>query len=154
MENNLLLATRGSIQFPTSITLPTQLETAISRKSIKINFNNVMVDSTELPFLDAPARITLTGLSGTERSLLVDEDDDGTFETCASDRCTLIGFSGGTLIFDVTGFTTYSSKNNGGGVSADSDGSGSSVGPAWLLLVFLVLVLKRGLGFTSRTRRS
>jgi hypothetical protein len=69
----------------------------------------MFVDSAALPFLDAPARNTLDNLPGSTRVPLVDLDDDGIFATCAAPRCTNADLSGGTLAFDVTGFTTYSS---------------------------------------------
>ena len=79
--------------------------------------------------------LALTGLSGSDRTLLVDENDDGTFSTCPPSRCTMISLSGGALVFDVTGFSTYSSENNSGS-SSGSGSSGSSVVPLWLLLMF------------------
>jgi hypothetical protein len=41
--------------------------------------------------------------------LLVDPEDDGSFVPCDSPQCTLVSFTGGTLVFNVDGFTTYSS---------------------------------------------
>ena len=52
----------------------------------------------------------LENLGGTSRTLLVDPEDDGTFVPCPSSQCTPVSFTDGTLIFDVTGFTTYSSR--------------------------------------------
>lgn len=62
------------------------------------------------PFLDVPARITFTGLNGASRRLIVDDEDDGSFEARAEPRCTLVSFNDGTLVFDVSGFTTFSSE--------------------------------------------
>ena len=109
IENNVMQTTQGSINFTGSITLPSVAETDISSTRVQISSNEAMVDSAALPFLDAPARITLENLAGTSRNLLVDPEDNGTFEPCLSPQCTLVSFTGGTLIFDVTGFTTYSS---------------------------------------------
>ncbi len=89
--------------------LPSELLVDVSTQRVDIGPNRVFVKSTALPFLNAPATITLDNLSGTSRVPLVDPEDDGTFHTCGPVRCTLISFSGGTLVFDVTGFTTYSS---------------------------------------------
>ncbi|MCP4767728.1 MAG: hypothetical protein GY875_15830 [Gammaproteobacteria bacterium] len=154
LESNLLLASQGSIEFTDPITLPTELQTSISREHIKVNFNEVKVDSAALPFLDSPARITLTGLAGNKRSLLVDENSDGTFDACPPARCTLVSFLGGTLIFDVTGFTTYSSEktDDGGTVEGDeSEGGGSSssgsAASLWLLLLLSIIATLQRLHF-------
>jgi parallel beta-helix repeat protein len=81
IENNAMQTDKGSISFTGNITLPSVLETDISSMRVEIRSNKAMVDSTALPFLNVPARITLSGLSGTERTLLVDENDDGTFDS-------------------------------------------------------------------------
>ena len=109
MENNVMQTDDGSVVFTESIILPSVAETDISSTRVEISFNKAKVDSTALPFLDVPARITLTGLSGSSRSLLVDPEDDGSFVPCLLPQCTFVSFTGGELIFDVTGFTTYSS---------------------------------------------
>lgn len=147
--NNLWQAASGNIRFSVNLTLPTQLETRISRQNLKISFNNVMVDTTELPFLDVPARITLHDLPQADRILLVDEDNSGNFETCLSNRCTLVSNTGGDLVFDVTGFSTYSSKTKGGKASDDDsdsddddDGYSGAVTPWMLALLFLAVLLR------------
>jgi hypothetical protein len=109
IENNAMQTAYGSINFTDSITLPSVAVTGISSTRLAISDNKAMVDSTALPFLNVPARITLSGFSGTEKTLLVDENDDGTFDSCPTALCTLVSFTGGNLIFDVMGFTTYSS---------------------------------------------
>jgi hypothetical protein len=108
IENSVLQTDQGSVNFTGNILLPSA-EADISSTRVDISFNEAKVDSTALPFLDAPARITLTGLPGSSRSLLVDPEDDGSFVSCLSPQCTLVSFSGGELVLDVTGFTTYSS---------------------------------------------
>ena len=108
IENNVMQTDDGSIAFTESTILPSA-EADISSTRVEIGFNEARVDSTALPFLDTPARITLTGLSGSSRSLLVDPEDDGSFVPCLSPQCTLVSFGGGELVFDVTGFSTYSS---------------------------------------------
>ncbi len=146
MENSVMQTDRGSINFTGNIILPSA-ETDISSTRITINSNKAMVDSTALPFLDTPARITLTGLKGEDKELLVDQKDDGNFAPCKSTRCTLVSFKGGALMFDVTGFTTYSSREDKG--DDDDSGGGTSASP-WLLLLFLTVVLIRGHRYRSR----
>jgi len=120
IENNLMLTPQGSINFTGNIILPSVAETDLSSERIKISANKATVDSAALSFLDAPARITLTGLSGAGGTLEVDQNDDGNFVPCLADQCTVVSFTDGTLTFDVTGFTTYRS----GYVVSDSDGDG------------------------------
>ena len=130
---------QGSINFTGNIILPSVAETDISSTRLAISSNKAMVDSTTLPFLNEPARITLSGLSGTEKTLLVDENDDGTFDSCPTALCALVSFTGGNLIFDVTGFTTYSSEeessgSSGGGCFIATAAYGSYLDPHVLTL--------------------
>ena len=101
--------TEASVEFLEPILLPPSLELSLDASAIQIGFNSIFIDSANFPFLDVPARITFENLGGTGRILQVDYEDDGTFETCDPPQCTFVSFVGGTLIFDVTGFTTYSS---------------------------------------------
>lgn len=154
LVNNLWQTANGSIQFSNSITLPTELETLVSRENLNIRFNRVKVDSVALPYLDVPARITLYGLSNPDRTLLVDDDDDGNFETCPSNRCQWVSHSNGTLIFDVTGFSTYSTLVNSRPADEQEDDPededfsyGGALSP-WMLMLLLLgamrLRAKRG----------
>jgi hypothetical protein len=104
--------------------------------------NLARVDSDAFPFLDSPAQITLVGLEGSTPTLLVDEEDDGSFTTCSSSRCQLVDYSNGILIFDVTGFTTYSSALKVIDQGSGSSKSGSFAVSPWLLLL---LALAAGL---------
>jgi len=106
--------TTASVQFLAPVDLPPSLLLSLDADAIQLGQNNIFVDSALFPFLDVPARITFENLGGTIRNLLADLDDDGTFEACGPPLCTLISFTGGTLIFDVTGFTTYSSISGSG----------------------------------------
>jgi len=112
LKGNWMQNADGSIQFDDTITLPSQLETNVSAGRVEILANHVMVNSVELPFLDEPARITLENLGGTYRKLLVDPEDDGSFVSCDPSQCKFISFLDGTLVFDVKGFSTYSSEEN------------------------------------------
>ncbi len=103
------VTTMGSVQFLQPLDLPSQ-DFNLDSTAIQLGQNLIFVDSALFPFLDVPARITFEGLGGTERDLLIDPQDDGTFEPCDPPQCTLVSFADGTLIFDVTGFSTYSSE--------------------------------------------
>jgi hypothetical protein len=109
IENNVMQTAQGSINFTGSIILPSEVGIDIPSWGVRISSNEAMVDSTALPFLDEPATITLENLTGTSRDLLVDPEDDGSFVPCDSPQCTPVSFTGGTLVFNVDGFTTYSS---------------------------------------------
>lgn len=112
LQGNLLQSFDGSLQFKPTIVLPTASEIAISSALVEISPNKVRVDSTALPFLDEPARIMLGNLTEDYRNLLVDPEDDGSFNPCESPQCKFVSYLDGTLIFDVNGFTTYSSEEN------------------------------------------
>ena len=65
--------------------------------------------------------IALASLPFARAQAKVDLADDGTFTTCASSRCTEISYAGGTFVFDVTGFTTYSAQESTAPVPEFSD---------------------------------
>jgi hypothetical protein len=115
-ENNVLQSqtftatTTASVTFSEPIILPASLELSLDDSVIQLGFNSIFVDSALYPFLDVPARITFENLDGESRDILVDLNDDGIFEPCGSPQCNFVSFEGGTLIFDVSGFTSYSSK--------------------------------------------
>jgi parallel beta-helix repeat protein len=112
LKNNLLQNSFGSLRFPGKIVLPSVEQIDLSADRISITDNEVFVESAELPFLDEPARIVLSNLPGTYRNLLIDPGDDGSFGPCKSSKCKFVSFTGGPLVFDVKGFTTYSSEEN------------------------------------------
>ena len=154
IEISVMQTAQGSISFTGNIILPSVAETDISSTGVEISANKVMVDSTTHPHLNVPARISLSGLSGKERTLLVDENDDGTFDSCPSALCTLVSFTGGTLIFDVAGFTTYSSEeeSSDGVEESSGGGSGGSFSP-WLLLSLILGVWVVRTRITTRCKK-
>ncbi len=94
----------GMIEFlqPVNISYSTNLNppfTLISENLVKIN-------STLLPFMNAPARIHLYSLSFLNPVVLRDN------QPCASSICQIISYSGGNLTFNVTGFTEYSATGS------------------------------------------
>ena len=112
LKSNLLQTTNGSLRYPGKIVLPSVGHVDMSADMVSITDNQVLVESAELPFLDERARIVLEGLPGTYRNLLIDPEDDGSFVPCGSSKCKFVSFMDGTLVFDVKGFTTYSSEEN------------------------------------------
>ena len=115
--NNILTKTTlvasdgtGSVHYPGPVSIPDGVSTDVTTEDIKISYNRVFVDANRHPFLDRKAVITFLGLPGDKRRLLIDRDDDGTFERCRGNQCKLRLFKGGTLVFEVDGFTTYSSE--------------------------------------------
>ncbi len=139
-ENNLLTDTTlnglgGSVHYPGDLLVPPGVATEVSTNDLNISFNRIFVDSGAFPFLNVPATLTLTNLSGSKRVPVVDPEDDGTFMYCGADRCSPVSFSGGTLQFDVTGFTTYSSRraNRGMGPGGSGPPGTDGNGPPGLL---------------------
>ena len=119
-EDNILSKTTlvavggsGSVHYPGTLAVPSGELTTVSTAELEISFNRVFLDSAIHPFLDQEAIITLLGLPGKLRRLLVDEDDDGEFEMCRQSRCKPQLFAGGTLVFEVDDITTYSSEVKG-----------------------------------------
>ncbi|HII54184.1 TPA: hypothetical protein HA316_05095, partial [Candidatus Micrarchaeota archaeon] len=80
--------------------------------------NNVMVNSSVLPALNRSAIIILYNLSHIQPIILRDG------ETCPSAICMQLSYSGGTLVFSVTQFSTYSTSE---GYVAASGATGSGI---------------------------
>ena len=112
LKNNRMENVDGSVIFPGNLILPSELLTDLSAAQIAITTNAITIDSATSPFLDEAARIDLDNLPGTYRNLLVDPQDDGSFLPCAPPQCKFVSFLNGTLSFDVSGFTSYSSEEN------------------------------------------
>jgi parallel beta-helix repeat protein len=75
---------------------------------IKIDSNNIFVNTTLAPGLNTSAEITLEGLIGLEDpKVMVDYNDDGEFEYCFAPECNVLDWNNPTIIFNVSHFTTY-----------------------------------------------
>jgi len=83
---------------------------SILENATAISFNQIYVDTINYPQLNRSAILTFTGLNLTRHEPIWDPDDDGTFEDCPSEVCTVLYDSDGTFIYRVAHFTTYSSR--------------------------------------------
>jgi len=107
MTNTTFNQTNSGVRFPTTITIPGNK--TIDQSNLNLTFNKVYLNTGELTFLNTGAEITLRNLTFTEPKATVDFDDDGSFTDCPTNVCTNLGYSGGTFVYNVTGFTAYSS---------------------------------------------
>jgi len=89
---------------------------------VNISFNRIEINSSALPELNKSARLTLYNLVFTDPRILRDE------EVCSD--CVEESYEGGTLIFNVTGFSVYSAEETPitTETPATSGGSGSGGG--------------------------
>jgi len=90
---------QGVINFTESIDLSNG---ANFTDHVNVSFNRIEINSTALPSLNAGARLSLYNLTFTTPRILKDN-------AICSD-CTEVSYSGGTLVFDVTGFSVYSAE--------------------------------------------
>lgn len=88
---------------------------------VNISFNKIEIDSSSLPSLNKSARLKIYNLTFNNPQILRDG------EVCSSVICTKESYSGGSLIFDVTGFSIYSSRETPT-TAEQSSSSGSSGG--------------------------
>ena len=91
---------------------------------VTISSNRIELNSTALSSLNKSATLTLTGLSFSNPRILRDA------AVCPSDICTKVSYSGGTLIFNVTQFTAYSSEEIPTEAAPSGGGGGGGGGPA------------------------
>jgi hypothetical protein len=93
---------------------------------VNISFNRIELNATVLRHLNKSAKLALYNLTFTTPRLLRND------EICPSDICAQINYSGGTLEFNVTQFSTYSSEETpvpvGEESSSSSGGGGASGG--------------------------
>jgi hypothetical protein len=101
--------------------------------NINISGNRISLNSSLLPNFNKPAVLWLYNLSFANPRILMDGS------LCSSDVCTILSYAGGTLVFNVTGFSlNYSAEetpsnqgnqtggNNGGSSGGNNGGAGSS----------------------------
>lgn len=119
----------GTIQIPGTV-VPNSSAHNVSQRRLNISFNRASLRSVELAFLNTTGRITLHNLTFVDPTPTVDFEDDGTFVTCPGSICTEESYSGGTFVFGVTQFSSYSSsEGGGGGVGGVGGGGGGLKGP-------------------------
>ncbi|RJQ22210.1 hypothetical protein C4580_01100, partial [Candidatus Woesearchaeota archaeon] len=99
----ILIASNVTVLAPASVTLST----------LNITLNRAFLNSTNLSFLNTSAQITLNGLSTGTVQPIADFEDDGTFIACTSPQCEFVSYTGGTFVFNVSSFTTYSTTDGG-----------------------------------------
>jgi hypothetical protein len=80
--------------------------------STRLRENNIFVNTTAMPGLNRSANITMFGLTYADPVPIIDFADNSTFINCPAGRCTELSYSGGTFLFNVTGFTTFSTTGN------------------------------------------
>lgn len=90
-------------------------------KYVSISYNSISVNSTALSNFNKSATITLYGLNYISPRIL----RDGL--PCPETECVFQSYSFGTIMFNVTHFTTYSTEEGDSGSSSES-GSGSRGG--------------------------
>jgi hypothetical protein len=109
ITNTTFANDNGSIRFVPRIELNSALD--IIQNNTNITFNNTMLNTTNLSFLNVSAQITLLGLPFISAIPLVEVNEDGIFQTCYT-TCTPVSYSSGTFIFNVTQFSNHSSTEN------------------------------------------
>ena len=118
---NLILeiSDSGKINFSESVDLSVGLDL---NQHIAISFNKIELNSTALPQLNKSATLELVGLTFSNPRILRDG------AVCPSSICTKVSYSGGTLIFNVTQFSAYSSEETPGESASPAPSSGGGAG--------------------------
>jgi len=131
-------------------------ENDITISNLTINTNAAFVNTTQIPQINSSGQVTLEGLVGNDVDPIVDFEDDGTFATCSSPQCVEDSFSGGSFVFNVSSFTTYSTLSVlacGDSVTADTNLTKNltCVGEALTVTGHNVLFDCKGFNITYRT---
>ncbi|MBS3148627.1 DUF11 domain-containing protein [Candidatus Woesearchaeota archaeon] len=113
----------GTINLPSNFSLNGTLN--VTKAQLNILNNTAFINTTNVSQLNTSAIVTLSGLNTSTPRPIVDFNDDRLAEYCDSPQCTLLSFIGGTLRFNVSSFTTYSSTGN---VTVEKSDSPDSVG--------------------------
>ena len=114
----------GSIEFLKNINISDHFD---FDKYINITNNFIFLDSNYLTIFNTSTELTLYNLTFTNPRIV----KDGI--VCPATICTKISYSGGTLKFNVTSFSSYSgeetpSSGGGSGSGSGSGGSGGGIG--------------------------
>ncbi|HLC32222.1 MAG TPA: hypothetical protein VJJ82_00180, partial [Candidatus Nanoarchaeia archaeon] len=121
----------GDIRFPQNVTYNQSIMN-ITQLYLNISSNNATLNATNLSWLNRTAFVTLR-VSLVDPTPLFDVSDSGVFVDCPASRCTEVSYSANAYIFNVTGFSAYSSNEtpivlSGGSNSGGSSGSTGSTG--------------------------
>ena len=108
ITNTLFESPLGSIRILRNTTIPAATTVTITK--LNISNNRALLNSSDISFLNQSAEIVLRSLGFSDPRATVDFEDDGTFSTCPSTICTKLSFVSGTLTYNVTQFTSYSSE--------------------------------------------
>ncbi len=127
--------TVGKISFQETINL-TQCSNNLCdlTSHINISFNRIELNSSALPNFNKQAILTLYNLTFSNPRILKDDS------LCSLSECAKISYSSGTLTFNVSSFSTYSSEEttsesggSGGSSSSSSGGSSESSGAGGII---------------------
>ena len=87
---------------------------------INFSFNRIEINTEYMPNLNKSANLSISGLSYTNPRIAMNG------QVCPSSICTKQSYSGGTLIFSVTHFTSYSAEETPSG-EITTTGSGDNI---------------------------
>ncbi|RJQ22452.1 hypothetical protein C4580_00150 [Candidatus Woesearchaeota archaeon] len=109
LTNVTFLTVNGSIRYNGTLALTTE---NITQTHLNITNNTAFANSTAVPILNTTAQITFFNNVFPNPDPQADFEDDGTFAPCTAPQCTEVSFAGGTYVFNVASFTTYSTFAN------------------------------------------
>lgn len=99
--------------------------------AIQIENNKISVNTEKYPELDQTARLTLYNLPYAQTPIVTIQTANG-FVECPQPNCSIVSYSNGQLIFNVVGFSNYStmasSSTTGGPTGGPTGASGSNSG--------------------------
>ena len=79
---------------------------------ISVTANNAFVNTSLDNDFNQSASIALKGVTISELQVIVDYDDDGTYDACPGSICTNQNYAGTTATFDVSRFTSYAVQDS------------------------------------------
>lgn len=82
----------------------------ITASKLNLSLNRVLMNASNLTWLNTSANITLDGVSFTDPQAIVDYTDFDAYSACPADTCTEISYAGTTFRFNVSHWTSYSSR--------------------------------------------
>ena len=106
--NTTFSALNGSIRFINNFTISSTF--SVTRTNLNITYNKSYINSTLFAFLNTSAEITLLGINYSDPEPTVAFGDSASFATCNSPQCNEVNYSNGVFVFNVSSFTTYSSR--------------------------------------------
>jgi uncharacterized repeat protein (TIGR01451 family) len=105
LTNNTFEFSEGKIRLIGTSTISEFIK--LNKSDLNLSFNKTFVNTSRFPALNVSSQITHFNVTLVNPQISRDANDNGNFVACVASSCSLESFTGGTAVYNVSGFTTY-----------------------------------------------